>query len=235
MAKNCYVLIKGFDRNTKKMVANKLFESFNEISPYITGIKKKESGFTIDYRSFRKREGAQSFLDSIKENKQMKKSQKPHSMVATIKKEKKAVKNIAPVSESKEESKAKDLLIANILSTPLVKQISEEFIHIFVDGSYDSNRKIGGGGIVFVKNNMILIRDFIRCTYDTTNALSSVVMERLTVKRAVELAIASVFTHSFYRKIMSELSSSDTPLYYLNGQCNMEKSIVEIYKTLTNN
>lgn len=45
---------------------------------------------------------------------------------------------------------------------------------------------------------------------------------------------SSVFAHSFYRKMMSELSHSDTLLYYLNGQCNIEKSIVEIYQSLTN-
>lgn len=88
----------------------------------------------------------------------------------------------------------KDIIIPSILQTPLVKQISEEFIHIYVDGSYDRHKKIGGGGIVFVKNNQILIRDFFQCTSDTTKSLSSVGMERLTVKRAIELAIANSFS-----------------------------------------
>lgn len=44
----------------------------------------------------------------------------------------------------------------------------------------------------------------------------------------------SVFTHSFYKKIMKELSQSDTTLFYLNGQSNIEKTVLEIYKSLTN-
>lgn len=43
----------------------------------------------------------------------------------------------------------------------------------------------------------------------------------------------AVFAHSFYKKIMKELSKGDIPLYYLNGQSNIEKSLQEIYKWLT--
>lgn len=43
----------------------------------------------------------------------------------------------------------------------------------------------------------------------------------------------SVFAHTFYKKIMKELSKSKTSLYYLNGQNNTEKSILEIYEWLT--
>lgn len=43
----------------------------------------------------------------------------------------------------------------------------------------------------------------------------------------------TVFSHAFYKKIMKELSHSETPLFYLNGQRNREKTIVEIYKWLT--
>ncbi|WP_338448353.1 hypothetical protein R4Z09_19180 [Niallia oryzisoli] len=42
----------------------------------------------------------------------------------------------------------------------------------------------------------------------------------------------SVFAHSFYEKIMKELSNSDTSLFYLNGQSNIEKTVLEIYKSL---
>ncbi|MEH6991346.1 hypothetical protein V7075_01380 [Neobacillus drentensis] len=42
----------------------------------------------------------------------------------------------------------------------------------------------------------------------------------------------SVFAHSFYKKIMKELNQIKTPLYYLNGQSNIEKTTVEIYKWL---
>jgi hypothetical protein len=43
----------------------------------------------------------------------------------------------------------------------------------------------------------------------------------------------SVFAHAFYKKIIKELSNSKTPLYYLNGQSNTEKNILEIYEWLT--
>ncbi|WP_066305818.1 hypothetical protein [Bacillus sp. FJAT-29814] len=43
----------------------------------------------------------------------------------------------------------------------------------------------------------------------------------------------SVFAHSFYKKIIKELSNSNTSLYYINGNGNPEKTIVEIYNWLT--
>lgn len=43
----------------------------------------------------------------------------------------------------------------------------------------------------------------------------------------------TVFAHSFYKKIIKKLSKTDTPLYYLNGQSNIEKTTLEIYKWIT--
>ncbi|WP_462412970.1 hypothetical protein [Neobacillus sp. Marseille-QA0830] len=43
----------------------------------------------------------------------------------------------------------------------------------------------------------------------------------------------TVFAHAFYKKIMKELSLTQTPLFYLTGQRNMDKTILEIYKWLT--
>lgn len=43
----------------------------------------------------------------------------------------------------------------------------------------------------------------------------------------------SVFGHSFYKKIMKEISLCNTPLFYLNGKSNVEKTTLEIYKSLT--
>ena len=43
----------------------------------------------------------------------------------------------------------------------------------------------------------------------------------------------AVFSHAFYKKIMKELSRTGTPLFYLNGQSNVEKTTVEIYKWMT--
>ncbi|WP_428910857.1 hypothetical protein [Niallia sp. Krafla_26] len=42
----------------------------------------------------------------------------------------------------------------------------------------------------------------------------------------------TVFAHSFYKKIMKELSENQTPLYYLSGQTNMKKTALEIYNWL---
>ncbi|NMD71447.1 DUF2968 domain-containing protein [Bacillus sp. DNRA2] len=42
----------------------------------------------------------------------------------------------------------------------------------------------------------------------------------------------SVFAHTFYKKIMKELNKCQTPLYYLNGQCNTERTILEMYRWL---
>jgi hypothetical protein len=54
------------------------------------------------------------------------------------------------------------------------------------------------------------------------------------IKRADAVFInTSVFTHSFYKKIIKELSTSKTPLFYLNGQSNIDRTILEIYKWLT--
>lgn len=43
----------------------------------------------------------------------------------------------------------------------------------------------------------------------------------------------AVFAHAFYKKIIKELSNSQTPLFYLNGQSNTEKTILEIYQWMT--
>lgn len=43
----------------------------------------------------------------------------------------------------------------------------------------------------------------------------------------------AVFAHSFYKKIMKELSQREISLFYLNGQSNIEKTTLEIYKWLT--
>ena len=188
----CYVLVKGFDREMKRVKTNELFHSFEEIKPYVSGVKKKECGFKVEYRVFPSPKHAQSFLHSIIGKGQDQKKKQPINKVA--KKEEVISKDKNNSSIKNEEKKTKDVFMTSFLQTPLVKQISEEFTHIYVDGSYDHHKKIGGGGIVFVKNDFILIRDFIRCTTDTTKDLSSVGMERLTVKRAIELAIANSYT-----------------------------------------
>ncbi|WP_144550692.1 hypothetical protein [Bacillus sp. X1(2014)] len=43
----------------------------------------------------------------------------------------------------------------------------------------------------------------------------------------------TIFAHSFYKKIMKELSKKETPLFYLGGQNNIEKTTLEIYQWLT--
>ncbi|WP_026568325.1 hypothetical protein [Bacillus sp. UNC41MFS5] len=43
----------------------------------------------------------------------------------------------------------------------------------------------------------------------------------------------TIFAHSFYKKIMKELSKKETPLFYLSGQNNIEKTTLEIYQWLT--
>ena len=54
------------------------------------------------------------------------------------------------------------------------------------------------------------------------------------VQRADAVFInTTVFGHAFYKKIMKELNKSETPLFYLNGQSNIEKTTLEIYKCLT--
>ena len=190
MAK-CYVLIKGFDRETNRIIINELFRSFEEMKPYVSGVKKKECGFAVEYRAFSNLEKAQAFLHSVSRKRTS--EEKEHEYKESAKKEETGPKNKNSSSPKKEEKKGKMFLLL-FSSNTLVKQISEEFIHIYVDGSYDHHKKIGGGGIIFVKDNLILMRDFIRCTFETTNALSSVAMERLAVKRAIELAIANSYT-----------------------------------------
>lgn len=54
------------------------------------------------------------------------------------------------------------------------------------------------------------------------------------VQRADAVFInTKVFGHAFYKKIIKELNKSETPLFYLNGQSNIEKTTFEIYKCLT--
>ncbi len=54
------------------------------------------------------------------------------------------------------------------------------------------------------------------------------------VKRVDAVFInTAVFAHAFYKKIMKELSKGETPLFYLKGQNNIEKTILEIYKWLS--
>ena len=146
--------------------------------------KKKECGFTPEYRAFSNVEKAQLFIDSIARNGQTEKMKQKAKPEVTANKGEKITKNKNIIQKNNESKKMKDILIPSILQTPLVKQISEEFVHLYVDGSFDRHNKIGGGGIVFVKNNQILIRDFFQCTSDTTKSLSSVAMERLTVKKS---------------------------------------------------
>lgn len=164
------------------------------MKPYVSGVKKKECGFAVEYRAFTNLEKAQAFQHSIVGKGHAKKRKQNTHTEVSAKKEGKVSKDKNIILMEKKDKKVNDVLITSFLQTPLVKQISEEFIHIYVDGSYDHHKKIGGGGIVFVKDNLILMRDFIRCTLDTTNALSSVGMERLAVKRAIELAIANSYT-----------------------------------------
>ena len=53
------------------------------------------------------------------------------------------------------------------------------------------------------------------------------------IKRADAVFInTSFFAHSFYKRIIKELSQIKTTLYYLNGQSNIEKTILEIYNWL---
>lgn len=54
------------------------------------------------------------------------------------------------------------------------------------------------------------------------------------VKRVDAVFInTSVFAHAFYKKVLKALSNSETPQFYLNRQNNVEKTISEIYKWLT--
>lgn len=43
----------------------------------------------------------------------------------------------------------------------------------------------------------------------------------------------AVLSHAFYKKVMKEMNKKGTPLFYLGGHSNMEKTLLEIYKWLT--
>jgi ribonuclease HI len=62
---------------------------------------------------------------------------------------------------------------------------------VYVDGSYNSYKKIAGYGLVMVKNNNIFLKDFSAYPYKDVTQSHNVGAELIGAKRAVELAIAN--------------------------------------------
>lgn len=64
-------------------------------------------------------------------------------------------------------------------------------IEIYVDGSYNLERKIAAYGLVIVKNNKVFLKDFSAYPYSDVTESYNVGAELLGAKRAVELALAN--------------------------------------------
>lgn len=79
-----------------------------------------------------------------------------------------------------EQSQIKELFSSN-----------EETLEVHIDGSYNSERKIAGYGLVIVKNNKPFLKDFSAYPYEDVIVSHNIGIELLGAKRAVELALAN--------------------------------------------
>ena len=69
--------------------------------------------------------------------------------------------------------------------------VSSDAVEIFVDGSYNYGKKIAAYGLVIVKNDRAILKDFSAYPYPDVTESYNVGAELIGAKRAVELALAN--------------------------------------------
>lgn len=69
--------------------------------------------------------------------------------------------------------------------------IAKDAVEIYIDGSFNSDRRIAAYGLVIVKNNKMFLKDFSAYPYSDVVESYNVGAELMGAKRAVELALAN--------------------------------------------
>jgi Predicted double-stranded RNA/RNA-DNA hybrid binding protein len=72
-------------------------------------------------------------------------------------------------------------------------QVTKDAVQIFVDGSFNLDRKIAAYGLVIVKKDKVFLKDFSAYPYSDVTDSHNVGAELIGAKRAVELSLANDF------------------------------------------
>jgi len=72
-------------------------------------------------------------------------------------------------------------------------QVPKDAVQIFVDGSYNSDKKIAAYGLVIIKKDKVFLKDFSAYPYSDVTESHNVGAELMGAKRAVELSLANDF------------------------------------------
>lgn len=99
----------------------------------------------------------------------------------------------------------------------------------YVDGSYNSNTKETGYGIVFVRNNKLVCKDFGRVLIYGDNSINNVLGELMGALRATELAIANNYKEIIIAHDYLGISA------WVTGDWSPRMEITKKYKNLMNN
>ncbi|AUB67288.1 ribonuclease H (plasmid) [Bacillus cereus] len=71
----------------------------------------------------------------------------------------------------------------------------EARVEVYIDGSYNMQRKIAGYGLVMIVQNQVYLKDFSAYPYSDVTATHNVGAELMGARRAVELALANGWKH----------------------------------------
>ncbi|WCK57155.1 ribonuclease H family protein (plasmid) [Aneurinibacillus sp. Ricciae_BoGa-3] len=72
-------------------------------------------------------------------------------------------------------------------------KMNARMLHVYVDGSYNNEKKVAGYGLVIVQGNQVVMKDFSSYPYEEVIVSHNVGAELKGSQRAVELAIANDF------------------------------------------
>lgn len=72
-------------------------------------------------------------------------------------------------------------------------QVPKDAVQIFVDGSFNSDKKIAAYGLVIIKKDKVFLKDFSAYPYFDVTESHNVGAELIGAKRAVELSLANDF------------------------------------------
>lgn len=98
----------------------------------------------------------------------------------------------------------------------------------YVDGSYNTTNKETGYGIVFVRNNEIICRDFGRILIYGDNSINNVLGELMGALKATELAVANNYEEIIIAHDYLGVSA------WVTGEWTPKMEITKKYKNLMN-
>jgi len=74
-----------------------------------------------------------------------------------------------------------------------LSQMPKDAVQIFVDGSFNPDKKIAAYGLVIIKKDKVFLKDFSAYPYVDVTDSHNVGAELIGAKRAVELSLANDF------------------------------------------